>query len=154
LSRHGAEGAKTAGTTLATGAGKEHSMNADHAKPAANGHDSAATLPTPNWYEGVQIEACSPLDRLVVETRNSSYDVVVVSPKDGEVLVRGGRLFPDFRQGQLVGATSGGHTVKLRGIYVGLCLELFVDRRCVTTSPVAAVYRAAACASETSAASS
>ena len=129
-------------------------MNADHAKPAANGHDSAVTLPTLNWYEGVQIEACSPLDRLVVETRNSAYDVVVVSPKDGDVLVRGGRLFPDFRQGQLVGATSGGHTVKLRGIYVGLCLELFVDRRCVTTSPVAAVYRPAACASETSAASS
>jgi hypothetical protein len=87
-----------------------------------------------------------------VETRNSVYDVVVVSPKDGDVLVRGGRLFPDFRQAQLVGATAGGHTVKLLGIYAGLCLELFVDHRSVTTSPVAAVYRAAACASETSAA--
>ena len=129
-------------------------MNAHHAKPELNGHDLAATLPTPNWNDGVQIEACSPLDRLVVETRNSVYDVVVVSPKDGDVLVRGGRLFPDFRQAQLVGATAGGHTVKLLGIYSGLCMELFVDHRSVTTSPVATVYRAAACASETSSASS
>jgi hypothetical protein len=129
-------------------------MNAHHVKPEPNGHDLAATLPTPNWDDGVQIEACSPLERLVVETRNSVYDVVVVSPKNGDVLVRGGRLFPDFRQAQLVGATAGRHTVKLLGIYSGLCMELFVDHRSVTTSPVAAVYRAAACASETSAASS
>jgi hypothetical protein len=129
-------------------------MNAHHVKPEPNGHDLAATLPTPNWNDGVQIEACSPLDRLVVETRNSVYDVVVVSPKNGDVLVRGGRLFPDFRQAQLVGATAGRHTVKLLGIYSGLCMELFVDHRSVTTSPVAAVYRAAACASETRAASS
>lgn len=129
-------------------------MNAGHVKPAANGHDIGATQPTPIWEEGIQINACSPLDRLVVETKNSVYDIVVVSPKDGDVLVRGGRLFPDFRKAQLVGATAGGHTVKLLGIYVGLCVELFEDRRSVITSPVAAVYRAAACASETSAASS
>jgi len=129
-------------------------MNAGHVKDAANGQDIGAALPMPKWDEGIQINACSPLDRLVVETRNSVYDIVVVSPKDGDVLVRGGRLFPDFRKAQLVGATAGGNTVKLLGIYVGLCLELFVDHRSVTTSPVAAVYRAAACASETSAASS
>jgi hypothetical protein len=129
-------------------------MNAGHVKDTANVHDLVATLPTPEWDAGMHIQACSPLDHLVVETRNSVYDIVVVSPKDGEVLVRGGRLFPDFRQAQLVGATAGGHTVKLLGIYSGLCLELFVDHRSVTTSPVAAVYRAAACASETSAASS
>jgi hypothetical protein len=128
-------------------------MNAHHVKPEPNGHDLAATLATPNWNDGVQIEACSPLDRLVVETRNSVYDVVVVSPKDGDVLVRGGRLFPDFRQAQLVGATAGGHTVKLLGIYSGLCWSFssITDRDHIA---VATVYRAAACASETSAASS
>jgi len=129
-------------------------MNAGHAKPTAHAYEIAATLRTPTWDDGIQIEACLPLDRLVVETRNSVYDIVVVSPKDGDVLVRGGRLFPDFRKAQLVGATAGGHTVKLLGIYVGLCLEIFADHRSVTTSLVVAVYRAAACASETSAASS
>jgi hypothetical protein len=129
-------------------------MNAGHVKPAANGHDIGETRPATNWDEGIQINACSPLDRLVVETRNSIYDIVVVSPKDGDVLVRGGHLFPDFRKAQLVGATAGGHTIKLLGVYVGLCLELFADRRSVITSPVAAIYRAAACASDTSAASS
>jgi hypothetical protein len=129
-------------------------MDAGHVKPAANGHDIGATQPTPIWDEGLQINACSPLDRLVVETKNSTYDIIVVSPNDGDVLVRGGRLFPDFRKAQLVGATAGGHTVKLFGIYVGLCVEFFVNPQTVTTSPVAVVYRAAACASETSAASS
>jgi hypothetical protein len=129
-------------------------MNTGHVKDEANGQDLGATLSTPKGDDGIHIEACSPLDHLVVETRNSVYDIVVVSPQDGKVLVRGGRLFPDFRTAQLVGATDGGHTVKLLGVYVGLCLELFDDHRSVITSPVAAVYRAAACASETSAASS
>ena len=129
-------------------------MNAGRVKPTADGHDIGATPPMPEWSEGIHINACSPLDRLVVETRNSVYEIVVVSPLDGGVLVRGGRVFPDFRKAQLVGATAGGHTVKLFGVYVGLCVEFFVDRHTVTTSPVAAVYRAAACASQTSAASS
>ena len=129
-------------------------MNAGHVKAAPNGHDIGAMRPAQNWDEGLQISACSPLDHLVVETKNSVYDIVVVSPNDGHVLVRGGRLFPDFRKAQLVGATAGGHTVKVLGVYVGLCLELFADRRSVITSPVAAIYRGAACASETSAASS
>jgi hypothetical protein len=129
-------------------------MNAGHVKPAANEYDIGAPRPTPNWDEGIQIDACLPLDRLVVETKNSVYDIIVVAPKEGDVLVRGGRLFPDFRKAQLLGATAGSHTIKLLGIRVGLCLELFVDHQSVTTSPVAAVYRAAACASDTSAASS
>jgi hypothetical protein len=129
-------------------------MNAGHVKDTANVHDLGATLPTPEWDAGIHIQACSPLEHLVVETRNSVYDIVVVSPKDGKVLVRGGRLFPDFRKAQFVGATAGRHTVKPLAVYVGLCVELFVDGRSVTTSPVAAVYRAAACASETRAASS
>jgi hypothetical protein len=129
-------------------------MDAGQVKPAAIEHDLCEPLPTPEWNEGIQINACLPLDRLVVKTRNSVYEVVVVSPTDGRVLVRGGRLFPDFRKAQLVGATAGGHTLKLFGIYVGLCVEFFVNPQTVTTSPVAAVYRAAACASDTSAASS
>jgi len=129
-------------------------MDAGHGRHAASAHGFDPTLPAPNWDECVHIEACVPLDHVVVKTLNSVYDLVVVSPKDGEVLVRGGRLFPDFRKGLVVGATAGGHTVKLLGIYAGLCLELFVDHRSVTTSPVVAVYRAAECASETSAASS
>jgi hypothetical protein len=112
-----------------------------------------ATADMPTWDDGVQIDAFAPLDRLVVKTRNSVYDVVVVSPHEGNVLVRGGRLFPEFRQARLVGATAGCHTVKLLGVYVGLSLEFFAGRS-VTTSTVLEIYRPAACASETSAASS
>lgn len=128
-------------------------MNAGHVKSAAHEHDIAATRPTPKWNEGVQIDECAPLDRLVVETRNSVYDIVVVSPKDGEILVRGGHLLPDFRKARLLGASAGSHGIKLLGIYPGLSVEFFADDRSVITSPVAAVYRAAY-ASETSAARS
>lgn len=91
---------------------------------------------------GLQIDSCSPFDRVVVQTRNSVYDLVVVSGPDGEILIRGGRLFPDFRQARLVGATGSGHAVKLLGVYEGLCMELHVDGRPVITSQVVAVSRA------------
>jgi hypothetical protein len=94
--------------------------------------------------EEIRIDSCEPLERLVVKTRNSVYDLVVVSGREGEVLVRGGRLFPEFRQAQLVGASAGGHTLKLFGVHVGLCLELFVDHRSVVTSPVLEISRPAA----------
>lgn len=85
---------------------------------------------------GVQIETCSPLDHFVVTTRNSVYDVIVVCGDEGRVFVRGGRLFPEFRQARLVGATAGSHTLKLRGIYPTLCMELYADGRSIVTSPV------------------
>jgi hypothetical protein len=91
--------------------------------------------------DGVQIDACEAFDRIRVNTRNSAYDLVVISGRDGEVLIRGGRLFPEFHRASLIGATGGGHTVKLLGVYVGLCMELFADDRSVVTSPVLSVSR-------------
>ena len=116
-------------------------MDAAHTKHAIPDVSPAALADAlPHWGEGIQIDACQPLERIVVRTRNSVYDLVV-SGREGDVLVRGGRLFPEFRQAQLVGATAGCHTVKLFGVYVGLCLELFVDGHSVTTSPVLEISR-------------
>ncbi len=92
-------------------------------------------------YDGIQIDSLPPLEHFVVRTRNSSYDVIVVSGREGKVAIRGGRLFPEFRRAQLVGATGGGHVVKMLGVYVGFCLELFADRRSVVTSPVVEILR-------------
>ena len=112
-----------------------------HGKNAVAEPPDIDTERTPNWGEGVQIDACPSLARFVVKTRNSAYDVVVVDGRRGDILVRGGRLFPEFRQAQLVGATAGGHTVKLLGLYVGLCMEFYADRRSVITSPVLEISR-------------
>ena len=112
-------------------------MNADQMNPdvASEPETGAAASPC-EWGQGIQIEECSPLDHLVVRTKNSVYDLVIASGHDGDVLVRGGRLFPDFRHARLVGATAGCSTVKLRGVYVGLSIEFFADGRPVITSPV------------------
>jgi hypothetical protein len=98
----------------------------------------------PQWDNGIQIESCPALEQIVVRTRNSVYDIVVVSGREGDVMIRGGRLFPEFRCARLVGATAGGHTVKVLGVYVGLSVELFVDRHYVTTSPVLEISRSPA----------
>lgn len=89
----------------------------------------------------VHIEDCPPLDTFVVKTRNTTYDLVVVSGPDGHVLIRGGRYFPDFRRAQLVGATEGSHTLRLLSVDIGLCLELYVDSRSIVTSPVVEISR-------------
>jgi hypothetical protein len=92
---------------------------------------------------GVQVDSCDAPERIVVRTRNSVYDLVVCD-NEGDVLIRGGRLFPKYRRACLVGATDGGHTVRMLGIYEGLCLELFVDRHSVVTSTVLEISRTAA----------
>ena len=89
--------------------------------------------------DGIQIDTCEPFDRVHIKTRNSVYDVIVISPHDGEILIRGGRLFPDFQRARLIGATAGGHTVKLLDIHLGLCMELFAGDRSVVTSAVLSV---------------
>ena len=88
----------------------------------------------------VQIDSCEAPERIVVRTRNSVYDLLVCD-NEGDVLIRGGRLFPTFRRACLVGATAGGHTVKMLGIYEGLCLELSVGRHSVVTSTVLEISR-------------
>jgi hypothetical protein len=124
-----------AGTVLATATAEEYDMN------PAQMNDDASALDVRSAHDmkpsaGVQIETCSPLDHFVVTTRNSLYDVIVVCGAEGRVFVRGGRMFPEFRLAWLVGATDGGHTLRLRGIYPGLCMEFYADGRSVVTSPV------------------
>ena len=89
---------------------------------------------------GIQIDECPPLEQFIVRTRNSVYDLIVTGCS-GEVLIRGGLMFPEFRRARVIGATAGSHTAKLLGVYVGLCLELFADGRTVVTSPVVEISR-------------
>ena len=89
--------------------------------------------------ETIQVDSCAPFETLVVKTSNSVYEVIVLSGRDGEVLVRGGRFFPEFRRATLAGSTVGGNALKLRSIEVGLRLELRADGKAFSTSPVQAL---------------
>ena len=47
-----------------------------------------------SWSDGVQMDHLDACDRLTVLTQHSTYEIVVVAPTEGKVLVRGGQFFP------------------------------------------------------------
>jgi len=93
------------------------------------------------WTGGVQIDALVPLDTVTVRTRNSTYELVVLRAATGEVLVRGGRFFPEPTRVQVSGSSLGGGCLKQRGIYVGFLLEFPHAGQTVRTTRVQAVTR-------------
>jgi hypothetical protein len=89
-----------------------------------------------SWTEGLQLEAMQDMEKLTVRTENSIYDITVISGRTGEILIRGGRFFPEFTPARLAGSSLGGSFLKLRGIYVGFSLEVHFDQRMIITSRV------------------
>jgi hypothetical protein len=88
------------------------------------------------WRDGVRVDDLTAFDRLTVVTRHNMYEIIVVSPDTGDVLVRGGAYFPSFTPVRLAGSTLGGSFLKLRSIFVGFNIEFSIDRGVVVTSPV------------------
>lgn len=96
------------------------------------------------WKDGLQLDRLCELDELSVRTRNNLYRIVAIAPLRGDVLVRGGRFFPDFTRARLVGCSLGGAFLKQRGIYVGFRMELQVGLETIITSDVQSVEIASA----------
>jgi hypothetical protein len=88
------------------------------------------------WADGISVDQLSPLDRLIVNTRHSIYEVVATEAGSPDVLVRGGSFFPEFTPVRLSGCSLGGSFLKLRSVHVGFCMEFALDRRVIVTSPV------------------
>ena len=93
------------------------------------------------WTNGFQTDALAPLDRLLIETKNTRYDITVLSPSTGEVLIRGGRFFSDFTRARVAGCSLGGSCLKIRGIYVGFFLEIAYDGQTVRTTRIQSAVR-------------
>jgi hypothetical protein len=100
--------------------------------------DELATFATGHH---IQLKSCAALERIIVRTRNSVYEVIVLSGDTGEVMVRGGRFLAEFQRAKVAGSTFGGRAVKLRTICVGLRLEFLINRKSVVTSRIQAVSR-------------
>lgn len=96
------------------------------------------------WGEGVSVDRLSPLDRLVVETRHSTYEIVLASAGSTAVLVRGGAFFPEFTPARLAGSSLGGSFLKLRSVHIGFCIEFALGNRIIVTSPVRTISIASA----------
>ena len=91
------------------------------------------------WSDGVSIDQLSPLDRLIVRTRHSTYEIVATEAGSAEVLVRGGSFFPEFTPVRLAGASLGGSFLKLRSVHIGFAIEFAVEMRAIVTSPVRSI---------------
>jgi len=115
-------------------------------------HERSVVLPAPvpasgllsswtahDWRDGVHVSDLSALERLIVTTANSTYEIILVSPANADVLVRGGAFFPVFTPARLAGSSLGGSFLKLRSVHVGFRLELGTERGFIITSPVRTV---------------
>jgi hypothetical protein len=117
-----------------------------HASDATIGADEQSpavilTFPSGSWSRdrcdtAIRLSSCTPFERILVKTRMSVYEIIVLSPRIGEVLIRGGRFFPEFTRALLSGSTIGGSALKLRTIETGGRLELRVGDQIFTTSTV------------------
>lgn len=88
------------------------------------------------WDNGVQIDKMEELEKLAVRTRNSLYEITILCGRTGEVLLRGGKFFPELTPVHLAGSTLGGSFLKMRGIYVGLKMEISHNGQRIVTTPV------------------
>jgi hypothetical protein len=103
---------------------------------------SAATLEmwtAQDWSHGVLLSHLAPHDRLIVRTRNSIYEIVVLVPDIASVIVRGGAFFPEFTPARVAGSSLGGGFLKLHGVYAGFQMELVTDDLPIITTRVRTV---------------
>ena len=94
-----------------------------------------------SWEHGVQVDRLEMLHAVRVHTQNSTYDLAIVSPGAGPVLVRGGRYFPEWTRVHFAGCSLGGSVLKRHGVHVGLRMEFHWNNKRVLTSTVHAIGR-------------
>ena len=111
---------------------------ADRLRPSGSSLEAWAAH---DWRLGVQLENVNALEAFVVRTANSTYEITVLSPPTGEILVRGGAFFPVVTRARLAGASLGGSFLKRHGIYVGFRLEFVSDQTPIVTTPVQTISR-------------
>jgi hypothetical protein len=113
-------------------------------------HERSSVVPVPargllsswsahDWRGGIRVDEMAALERLIVTTRNSTYEIILVAPASANVLVRGGAFFPVFMPARLAGSSLGGSFLKLRSVHVGFRLEFGTERGFIITSPVRTV---------------
>ena len=92
----------------------------------------------------IRLASCREFETIVVNTRRSVYEIIVLHGEAGDILVRGGSGFPEFRRALFIGSTADGRALKLNTIDIGLRMELHLGDGSVVTSAVTAVSRTSA----------
>jgi hypothetical protein len=93
----------------------------------------------------IHIDSCAAHETVVVNTRSSVYELIVLGAPDGEVLVRGGGHFPEFRRVLFLGSTVERGSLQPRTIETGNRMQFLCGDRLITTSAVQSVSRRPPC---------
>jgi hypothetical protein len=97
----------------------------------------------------IQIDSCAARETIVVTTRSSVYELIVLRGAQGLLVVRGGRHFPKFRRALFLGSLADDGAVAPRTIDVGLRMKFVSGNQSFLTSPVQSILRRPAGAAST-----
>ncbi len=89
----------------------------------------------------IDFGSCAARETLVVTTRASVYELIVLRGDEGDVLVRGGSHFTDFRRVLFVGSTADGGSFHARIIDIALRMQFICEDRFISTSAVQSLSR-------------
>jgi hypothetical protein len=87
----------------------------------------------------IHIDSCLDRETLVVTTRSSVYELIVL--RGGGVLVRDRRHFTEFRRAVFIGSTAEGGPLDPCTIDIGLRMLFVLDDRPFITSAVESIFR-------------
>ena len=85
--------------------------------------------------DGIDIREVEPFTTLMVQTVNSLYRIILLEAGRSQIMVQGGRLFPDLVEAHLVGSAFGSFRKK-HWIGGGLRMEIHSAGERIVTSPV------------------
>ena len=88
---------------------------------------------------GIALLDVDPFSTLVVRTDNSIYRVTILQPHLREVLVQGGKFFPERTRACLNGSSFGGSCLKMGWVGLGLHMEFHAGGQWIITTHVRAI---------------
>jgi hypothetical protein len=87
------------------------------------------------------VDSCEAQETIVITTRSSVYELVVLHADRGDVLVRGGKYFTDFSPVLFLGSIADDGSFNRDTIDVGGRLKFVFREQFVITSPVESLSR-------------
>ncbi len=89
--------------------------------------------------DGIGLIDVDAFTTLVVRTDNSVYRITILTPHLREVLVQGGKFFPERTRACLSGSNFGGSCLKIGWVGLGLHMEFHARGQWIITSHVRAI---------------
>jgi len=100
---------------------------------------SALAEPKDELDSAIVISSLAPGERVILRTRNSVYEFVMLQPTQHKVSVSGGRHFPHLTEAHLFGCSEG--SGRRDSIALGRRLEFTVGPRLFVTSVIVSIER-------------